>query len=120
MSEDPAEVRIPSVEMHNVGIDFFGVKIKTLLKCCENGLEGFRGGIRRKICADSVDRRISPFFELISKAANLHFADFCQLACQILDMNTGASVDVRRILVGEKQGLHRFCNRAVPGSKFKK
>ena len=44
---------------------------------------------------------------LIPEAANIDFADFCKLSAQIVDMNTGSAINMRRVFVGQEEGLHR-------------
>jgi hypothetical protein len=43
---------------------------------------------------------------LIAKATNLHGHRLRQFVREKTDVNTGASVNVRRILVSEKEGFH--------------
>jgi hypothetical protein len=107
LREDAAEMGIPGVEVDDVRIDSVRVEIEAALKGTKDGMERFRRGVGRGIDAESGHRRIRAGLELVAETAYLHLAEFRQFAGEVLHVDPRAPVNMGRILVREKKGLHR-------------
>jgi hypothetical protein len=70
-------------------------------------MERFRRGVGRGTDAESGHRRIRAGLELVAETAYLHLAEFRQFAGEVLHVDPRAPVNMGRILVREKKGLHR-------------
>jgi hypothetical protein len=104
--ENPAEVAVPSVTMNEVGVDIRSVEINATPNGAEDRLERFRTGEITRIEFVSLDRKAAVFEILISETANIDIDCFCQFACEITNVHSGASINVRRIFVREEKDFH--------------
>ena len=53
LRHDAAEMRVPSVQMHHVGVDGFGVPIQAMLHGTEDGMERLRSRVAARVDAES-------------------------------------------------------------------
>src|SRR5207253_1563441 len=100
LRENTAEVRIPGVTMNKIGVDVCGVEIETALNGAEDRLQGFGTGELARI--ELVSPHLQPPVReiLIAKATNIDIDGFRQLAREIINVDSGAAVNVRRVFVG--------------------
>src|SRR4030095_16441443 len=104
--QDPTEMTIPSVTMHQIGVDVRSVEIGTPPHCAKNGAQRFWAREFTRIYFVAGDLEIAFFDALIAKATNFHRHQLRQFARKIADVNARAAVDVRRIFVGEEKNFH--------------
>ena len=104
--DDAAEMTVPSVTMHNIGVDVRSIEIDAAPKRAENGLQRLRTSEAARVELEAGDFEAALFEILVAEAANIDIDRFRQLAREITNMNTGAAVNVRRIFVGEKANFH--------------
>ena len=86
--------------MDEIGIDVCRVEVEAALNGAKNGLERFRTSELARVQLVAFDFQ-SAFFEiLIAEAANIDIDRFRQLAREIINVNSGAAINVRWIFVG--------------------
>src|SRR6476660_1445408 len=105
--KDPAEVAIPRVTMHEVGVDVHGIEIRATPHRAERRTQRLWAGEITRIQFEPDDLEIAFLEMLVAKATYFDGDRFCQLARQIANMHARAAIDIRRILVSQKQDLHR-------------
>ena len=98
---------VPGVAVDHVGVDGVGDPVDRPLEHLHRRTE-LRRGRRGQFFRHAVALHAQPPLAdvLVAEAADLDIDQACQFARQVLNMNTGATVDIRRILIGEEQGLH--------------
>ena len=96
---------IPGVEVDDIGIDRFGIKIEAVLQGCEDGLEVLRRTVGTCVGGISLYGDVAGRFLLISEAAHFDLAALRELLREILNMDSGSAIDVRWKFVGEKKWL---------------
>ena len=105
--QDPGKVRVPGVAVHDVGADGVGHEANVAAERRPQALE-LRvrplGRVRRLVGANAP---AVLFGRRSGEAANLDLDERAQLTGQVIDVDPGAAVHVRRELVGEDQGPHR-------------
>src|SRR5438034_426738 len=104
--QNPAKMAVPRVTMHQVGIDVCGVEINATAHCAESGAQRFWAGETARVELEPDDLEVAFFETLIAKATHFHRHRFRQFAREIAHMYTRAAVNVRRILVREKENFH--------------
>src|SRR6476660_6171217 len=102
----PAEMSVPGVTMHNVGIDIVSVEINASPHCAESGAQWLWTAEVARIHFKADNLEIAFFKALVAKATHFHRHHFRQLAREIAHMHTRPAVDMRRILVGKEEHLH--------------
>src|SRR6476619_845088 len=106
LREDAAEMAVPSVAMHEVGVDVHRVEIGAATHRAEHGAQWFGTGESVRVQLKPADGQISFLPFLVAETAHFNGHRFRPLARQIIDVHTGAAVNVRRIFVGEEERLH--------------
>jgi hypothetical protein len=91
------------MKMHNIGVDVPGVEIEALLQSGEDRVEGLRSGVMGGVRFHTMNGRIFPGDFLIAKTPDLNLAKAGQFTGEILDVDTGSSVDVGRKFVREEE-----------------
>src|SRR5437016_11741506 len=104
--DDAAEMAVPSVTMHDIGIDVRGIEIDAATKRAENRLQRLRTSEAAGVELETGDFEPAFFKILVAEAANIDIHRFRQFAREITNMHAGAAVNVRRIFVGEKANFH--------------
>jgi hypothetical protein len=85
--------------MHEIGIDVGCVEIGASPHCAKHGAQRFRTSEIARINFVAGDLEIAFFKTLIAKATNFHRHRLGQFARKKADVNTGTTVNVRRIFV---------------------
>src|SRR5690349_4487562 len=93
-----AEMSVPGVAMHNVGIDVDRVEINASPHSSESGAQRFWAGEIARVEFKADDLEIAFFKTLVAKATHFHWHPFRQFAREKVHMHTRSTVDVRRIL----------------------
>ena len=106
VSQYPAEMSVPGVAMHNVGVDIGSVEINASPHRAESGAQWLWTGEVARIHFKADDLEIAFFKTLVAKATHFHRHHFRQFAREIVRMHTRPTVDAGRILVGEEENLH--------------
>src|ERR1700730_17295715 len=104
--QNPAKVTVPSVTMDEVGIDVCSIEIGTPPHGAEDRAQRLWTSKIARVELETDDLEVAFFKTLIAKASHFHRHHFRQFAREIAHMHTRAAVDVRRILVCEKQDFH--------------
>ena len=111
LCHNPAQMGVPGVEMHDVGVYRGGVPIQAPLQGAENRVELLGRGVSRDIDAEpgglergGVQTR---FPEVFSVAPHLHLHHPGELTAQIIHVNARAAVNRGRELVSQKKRLHK-------------
>ena len=104
--EDSAEMTVPGVTMHQIGVDVRGVEIDIAAKRPEDRLQRLRTSEAVGVEIEPRDFEPALFEILIAEAANIDIDRLRQLAREITNVHTGAAVNVRRIFVGEEEDFH--------------
>jgi hypothetical protein len=104
--QDPAEMAVPSVTVHEISIDVGSVEVGTSPHRAKNGAQRLWATEFAGIYFVAGDLEIAFFNVLIAKATNFHWHQFRQFPRKIADVNARAAVDVRRIFVGEEKNFH--------------
>ena len=97
---------VPSVTMHNIGVDVRGIEIDAATKCAKNRLQRPRTSEAAGVEFEAGDFQPALFEILVAEAANIDIDRFRQFAREITNVNAGAAVNVRRIFVGQKKNFH--------------
>src|SRR6202035_870928 len=101
-----AEMAVPGVAMNKVRVDVGAIEVDAATKRAENGVQRFRRSEVTRVESEAGDFEASLGEILVAEAANIDIDRFGQLAREISDVDTGAAVNVRRILVREKEDFH--------------
>jgi hypothetical protein len=104
--ENAAEMAVPSVTMHQSGVDVGGVEIDAASERTEDRLQRLGASEAAGIEIEPRDFEPALFGILIAEAANIDIDRFRQLTREIINVDTGAAVNVRRIFVGEEEDFH--------------
>ena len=104
--QNPAEVAVPCVAMHQIGIDVGSVEVDVALKRAENRLQRLGTSEVAGIEIETRDFEPALFEILITEAANIDIDRLCQLAREITDVDARAAINVGRIFVSEEEDLH--------------
>ena len=110
--QNPAKVSVPSVTMDEVGVDVCRIEIDTPPHGAESGAQRFWTGEITRVEFKADYFEVAFIKTLVAKASHFHRHHLGQFAREIAHMHTGATVDVRRILVSEKENLHAALLRA--------
>src|SRR6476646_9230674 len=105
--KDPAEVAIPRVTMHEVRVDVHGIEIRATPHRAERRTQRLWACKIIGVQFEADDLEITVIQTLVAKATHFDGDRFCQLPRQIANMHARAAIDIRRILVSQKQDLHR-------------
>src|SRR5581483_712908 len=70
--QDSAEMAVPGVTMHQIGIDVRCIKIRAAPHCAENGTQRFRAGEIARVNFEASDLEIAFLEALIAKTTNFH------------------------------------------------
>ena len=97
---------VPSVTVHEIGIDVGCVEIVTSLHRAKDRAQRLRASEIARVNFVAGDLEIAFFKALIAKATNLHRHRLCEFARKKADVDACAAVNVWRILIGEKQNFH--------------
>ena len=104
--EQAAHVGVPGVAVDDVGIDRVlghGQRALERVKHAGKARVGVLLGLGpARVAADGEVRLVAP---LLAEAAHLDRDPLGQRPAQVLDVDAGAAVDVRRVLVGEQRRL---------------
>ena len=92
--------------MHEIGIDVGCVEIDASPHCAEHGAQRFRTSEAAGIEIEPRDFEPAFFEILIPETANIDIDCFRELTREIINMDAGAAINVRRIFVGEEEDLH--------------
>src|SRR5207248_3402696 len=103
---DPAEMAVPGVTMNQFGVDVHAVEIDAATKRAKNRLQRLRTSEAAGIEFESGDLEAAFGEILVAEAANIYLDRFGQFTREVIDVDSGAAVNVRRILVGEKEDFH--------------
>src|SRR6266498_3963827 len=106
LCENPAKVSIPSVTMDDIGIDVRSVEINTPPHGAENRAQWLWTGKIARVQFEADDLEVTFFETLVGKATHFHRHHLSELAREITYVNTRAAVNVRRILVSQKEDFH--------------
>ena len=100
LRENSPEVRIPGVTVNEIRVDVRGVEIETALHRAEDRLQRFRTGKLARV--EVVSPHLQPIFLkiLVAEAAHIDIDCLRELACEITNVHSGATVNVRRVFVG--------------------
>ena len=104
--EDSAEMAVPGVTMHQIGIDVRCGEIDAAPHRAKSRFQRLRASETARVELDTGDLEISFFEMLIAKATDFDGHCLGQLAREITGMHARAAVNVRRIFVGEEKDLH--------------
>ena len=104
--QDPAEMTVPSVTMHEIGIDVRRVEVGAATDRAEDGLQFFRASEIARVEFEAGDLESAFFETLLAEAANIDIDCFGQLAREIIDVHARAAVNVRRIFVRQELNFH--------------
>src|SRR5689334_5073137 len=90
--QDSAEVAVPRVTMHEVGVDVHGVEIRTASNRAKSRPQRFWTGEICRVQFEADDLEIALLGTLIAKAAHFDRNGLCKLLRQITDMHAGAAI----------------------------
>ena len=101
LRQDATKVRVPSVHMHQVGIDLLAQGLKIGLESVQRAAE-LLVDVGKTAFSEREALHPHAFLHgiLVTEATDFdvhHFGEFCG---QILDVNTGSAINVRRIFTG--------------------
>jgi len=108
LGHDAAQVGVPRVAVDQIGGDPRPVKINATARGPEWTLKRLGTLHRRCPSTESPHGKIAQIFFLLPEATDLDLHQLGQLTAQVVDMNTGTSVDVGWVFVGEKKGFHEM------------
>ena len=106
LGQNAAQMSVPRVTVNQVGIDVRGVEIRTTTHCAKNRAQRFRAGEMGRVDFKTDDPEVALFQPLIAKATHFHRHHLRQLTREIAHMHASAAVNVRRILVSQKEDFH--------------
>src|SRR5439155_21738673 len=104
--QNPAEMAVPRVAMHEIGIDIRSVEIGASPHCAESGAQWLWTSKIARVEFESDDFEIAFLKMLVAKATHFYLHGLGQLTREVAHVHTGAAVNVRRILVSQKEGFH--------------
>src|SRR5205807_4607427 len=93
--DDAAEMAVPSVTMHNIGVDVRSTEIDATTKCAKNRHQRLRTSEAAGVELETGDFEPALFEILVAEAANIDIHRFRQFAREITNMHAGAAVNVR-------------------------
>ncbi len=97
---------IPSVTMHEVGVDVHGVEIRATPHRAESRTQRLRAGEITRVQFEADDLEIAFLEPLIAEATHFNGNRLGQLSGQIANVHARAAIDMRRILVSQEQDFH--------------
>src|SRR5438309_1879733 len=106
LGEDPAEMAVPRIAMHEIGVDVCEIESVASRHRTENRLERLWTSELPRVDFKAVDLEISLLELLIAETAHLDRHRLRELSREIIDMHSGTAIDVRRIFVREEERLH--------------
>lgn len=101
----PAQMCVPRVAMNNVGIDQRAVEISASTHRAKHGPQRFRTRKLLGIDLKTSDNQVPLLYLLIAETAHFNRHQGRKFPREIFDMNTCASVGVRRIFVGKEKSF---------------
>src|SRR5439155_21994757 len=104
--QNPAKMSVPSMTMHQVGIDVCGVEINATAHCAESGAQRFWAGETARVELEPDNLEVAFFETLIAKATHLQRHRFRPFKREITHVHTRAAIDVRGIHDWEEKNLH--------------
>ena len=93
---------VPSMTMHEIGIDVHGVEIRATPHRTESRTQRLWTGEITRVQFEADDLKIAFPETLIAKATHFDGHRFCQFSRQITNVHARAAIDVRRILVSQE------------------
>src|SRR5947209_5081610 len=103
LRQDPTEMGVPRVTMHQVGVDRGAVEIGAATNSSKHGAQWLRAGEKGRVDLKAVHGKVSLLQTLVTEATNVYWHELAQLARQILHVHAGASVGVRRVFIRKKE-----------------
>jgi hypothetical protein len=97
--------------MHEIGVDVHGIEIRATPHRAESRTQRLWACEITGVQFEPDDLEIAFLETLVAKATYFDKDRFCQLPRQIANMHARAAIDIRRILVSQKQDLHRVLRR---------
>src|SRR5437762_4662678 len=113
--QNSAKMTVPRMTMHNISIDVRGIEIGAPPHCAESGTQWRWASKIPRVDFKANDLEIAFLKRLVAKAAHFHRHHLRQLTRKVAHVHTGAAVDVRRILVSQKDDFHAGRSRATSG-----
>jgi hypothetical protein len=104
--ENAAEMAVPSVTMHQSGVDVGGVKIDAAAKRTEDRLQRLGTSEFAGVEVEPRDFEAALFGVLFAETTNIDIDRFRQLTREIINVDTGTAVNVRRIFIGKEADFH--------------
>src|SRR5205823_7899331 len=104
--EDPAEMAVPGVAMHEIGVDVCEIESVASRHRTENRLERLWTSELARVDFEAADLEISFLELLIAETAHLDRHCLRELSREIIDMHSRTTIDVRRIFVRKEERLH--------------
>src|SRR6266480_4133888 len=104
--QNSAKVTVPRVAMHEIGIDIHCIEVGAPPHCAESGAQRLRASKIARVEFEADDLEIALLKTLVAKATHFHRHYLRQLTRQITHVHTSAAVNVRRILVSQKEDFH--------------
>lgn len=105
LRQNPAEMRVPGVAMHQIGIDARSVEIRAALDRAEHGAERLWAVKLRGVEAEATHLQIAFIAVLLTETAHLHLDQFRELAREIFHVNPCAAVNMRGVFVSKEERL---------------
>ena len=101
LGEDPAEVRVPGVAVDDVRVDRLGQPRDVPRERPDDRAErlGDGGEIDRREHATHPEPVAREPFSLLAERPDIDLDELREFADQVLDVDAGSAVDVRRVLV---------------------
>src|SRR5512133_3789358 len=97
--------------MHEVGVDVHGVEIRATPHRAESRTQRLWTCEITRVQFEADDLEIIFLETLVAKATHFDGDGFCQLLRQIANVPARSAIDIRRVLVSQKQDLHRVLPR---------
>src|SRR5437899_1152854 len=104
--ENAAKMAVPSVTMHEIGIDVRGVEIDAAADRTENRFQWFWASEIACVELEAGDLEILFLKQLITEATDFHWHRLGELVREVTDMHARATVNMRWIFVGEEKEFH--------------
>jgi hypothetical protein len=92
--------------MHEIGIDVGGVEIDAAAKRAEDRLQRFRTSEAAGVEIETRGFEPALFEILIAEAANIDIHRFRELTREVINVDAGTAVNVRRIFVSKEEDFH--------------
>ena len=104
--QNTAEMRVPCVAMDDIRVHTHGVEIRATTDRSKHRIQILGTTKNRGIDSKSSDSQVWLVDFLIPKTAYLDIHYLCQFATQVIDMNTCAPINARRVLIRQKESFH--------------